>query len=513
MIAGDGLRIEVLEHSAPEKLSDDERLWLYNCRDILNQMRVGLGVRQDVARADTRQQLKHDLELSPIIAEVNQIGMPVDLKVRAELMHKVATIQEKYLHELRQIVKKARKGDEDFNASKRKKEERLFNPNSSSQVARYLFVDRQLEPQLNNKGNIWEEGDGWSTSESALLAIDDMPGVDRLDRLFIDRLLRFKGASKVLGTYFSEDFLREDARLAKHPDLKTLFTRYNLLPISGRWASSPNVQNWPKIGIINTRSMLVAPPGHVIVSGDKAQIEARIFAIMSDDRITVDAFLEGIDIHTLNYATLMTETEAKMWEEYHRVLAMPKMEKEKRRLLAKGYCYLEQFGGEVAKLYKMLRHNRDKVTNERPFRNKTLSDIEMCHNNWHRAHPGTKTYQEKVKKLVRRQGFIREEYSGRIRHFPFGPSKMNEPVNHTIQGASAGMMNAATKAIADAIPFRKWSPWTGIFGQTHDWVGVFVPEEKEKEAVGILEEALSETWRGMPFPTDITVTRDVGSAG
>lgn len=83
----------------------------------------------------------------------------------------------------------------------------------------------------------------------------------------------------------------EDGRL--HP-------QWMIHKITGRWGSSPNVQNVSKRaggGRVNLRSMFVAPPGYVFVGADFAQLEARIIAAASQDPFLLGVFQREEDIH------------------------------------------------------------------------------------------------------------------------------------------------------------------------------------------------------------------------
>ncbi|KKL23324.1 hypothetical protein LCGC14_2426510, partial [marine sediment metagenome] len=74
-----------------------------------------------------------------------------------------------------------------------------------------------------------------------------------------------------------------------------LHSSWDVHKITGRWGSSPNVQNWPKQnmkGRPNLRSQVVAPPGKTLVGADYAQLEARIIGMMSGDPFLVETFMD-----------------------------------------------------------------------------------------------------------------------------------------------------------------------------------------------------------------------------
>ena len=62
--------------------------------------------------------------------------------------------------------------------------------------------------------------------------------------------------------------------------------------------------------------------------------------------------------------------------------------------------------------------------------------------------------------------------------------------------------NQALDKLCEAIPFRGWSPFSGVVLQVHDYIGAYVPENRAKEAEKIIEELMHFEYRGVQFPAE-----------
>jgi hypothetical protein len=60
-----------------------------------------------------------------------------------------------------------------------------------------------------------------------------------------------------------------------------------------------NLQNPPKVDKSRMRYAIIAPPGHVIVDADQAQIEARLVAVCAGQHDLVEQFARGEDVYSL----------------------------------------------------------------------------------------------------------------------------------------------------------------------------------------------------------------------
>lgn len=159
-----------------------------------------------------------------------------------------------------------------------------FNLNSPKQLGEVLFERMGLKSVKKTKGK-----NGWSTDNEVLTALAEEEEIGRL-------ILEYRSIAKLKSTY--TDAL---PRLI-NPRTGRVHTSYNqTVTNTGRLSSSdPNLQNIP----IRTeegrriRHAFIAPPGHLILSADYSQIELRVLAHLSGDKVFCHAFANDQDIHT-----------------------------------------------------------------------------------------------------------------------------------------------------------------------------------------------------------------------
>jgi len=159
-----------------------------------------------------------------------------------------------------------------------------FNIHSSQQLGRILFEKLGLPTQKKTRKKT-----GYSTDVDVLTYLarhHELPAL----------ILEHRTLSKLKSTY--SDALMQ----LLHPETGRIHTSFNqTVTATGRLSSSePNLQNIP----IRTeegrriRSAFVPAEGWQMLSADYSQVELRILAHVSGDRILIEAFDENEDIHT-----------------------------------------------------------------------------------------------------------------------------------------------------------------------------------------------------------------------
>jgi DNA polymerase I-like protein with 3'-5' exonuclease and polymerase domains len=140
-------------------------------------------------------------------------------------------------------------------------------------------------------------------------ALEHFRGKDDL----VDGILAYSDLNKLMTTYvvpyLGGDITRtlngkskivEKRSILLKGRVHTDFVQYGTE--TGRFSSrNPNLQNIPNPRTANgkaIRNLFVAPPEHKLVVADYSQIEPRIIASFSEDRVMKQSYLEGEDIYT-----------------------------------------------------------------------------------------------------------------------------------------------------------------------------------------------------------------------
>lgn len=180
-----------------------------------------------------------------------------------------------------------------------------FDISSPQQAAEVLYNRLGLPVQYGKKGQI-------TTDKSALESLRGMHPV-------IEPFEEYRSIEKLDSGYVESVRKRIDPVDGKlHPTFLIHGT------VTGRLSTEdPNVQNWPRPehGGVEIKAMFLAGPDRKIVMADYSQIELRIAAHCSQEPAWVNAFRNGVDIHSqtahkcYNLTCDVTEVK-KLYEEY-----------------------------------------------------------------------------------------------------------------------------------------------------------------------------------------------------
>ncbi len=316
-----------------------------------------------------------------------------------------------------------------------------FNINSPKQLSDVLF--RELDLPNKSKG---------STRESVL---DGMLGLHPI----VEHLLYFREMTKILSTYVEplyQNCTEKDGIYSIHTDFKQTGTT------SGRFSSvNPNLQNLPLDGAwaMRVRECFVARKGFKLLGMDYSQMELRIMADISNDKLLIQDFVNGIDVHSATAARVLNK---KILEITH-----------KERSLGKTVNFGMIFGQTSFGLSSLLGIDRDKAGEY----------ITAYFDNY----KGVEEYMRKTEYEAFERGYVQTMF-GTTRNIAGIRSKnrrlrsaaAREAINMPIQGSEADIMKLVMKELYKYVS-EKYPKRGYILLQIHDEI-VFEIEE------GIVEE-------------------------
>jgi DNA polymerase-1 len=183
-----------------------------------------------------------------------------------------------------------------------------FNLNSPKQLGHILYEKLQL-PVPGKRGKT-------KAPSTAADVLGELSAQHELPK----RVLEYRELAKLKSTYI--DVLPA----AIHPRTGRLHTRFHQTgTATGRLSSSdPNLQNIPirtEMGN-RIRAAFVADPGWQLVGADYSQIELRVLAHMSEDKVLIEAFRRGEDIHARTAQEILNVPPLMQTGEHRRVAKM-----------------------------------------------------------------------------------------------------------------------------------------------------------------------------------------------
>ena len=380
------------------------------------------------------QKLYRDIEepLIPVLARMESSGVRVDvssLRDFADSLRRQAVEKEALVRELA--------GEPSLNVS------------SPKQVGEVLFEKLRLDPKAKKS-----KTGSWSTDETTLQELADRSPI-------IDAILDYRGTRKLLSTYiepFPSYISERDGRV------HTTFNQ--ALTATGRLSSSnPNLQNIPirtEQGREIRKAFVAGRPGWVMMSADYSQIELRVMAHFCGDENLVNAFNEGVDVHSATAAKIFG-------------IPVGEVSAEQRRI-AKTTNFGIMYGISAFGLSQRLRCSRTEA--------KRLID------DYFASFPSIRNFIDRTLDNARSKGYV-ETMFGRRRYVPDVNSHNGNvrqfaernAVNAPIQGTAADIIKLAMIAVDRALAENGLN--SRVVLQIHDELLLEVPAD-EIEAVSRL---------------------------
>jgi len=364
-----------------------------------------------------------DAPLVPVLARMEDAGVKIDLAALEEMSVKLQ----------RESAAKARDIYERCGVE--------FNINSPKQLGDMLFNKLALPMPVK-----YGKGKKISTAVDVLEGLAADHEVPRL-------VLEYRQLTKLKSTYV--DALPALIR-SQSGRVHTTFGQTGTA--TGRLSSTnPNLQNIPirtELGR-EIRAAFIAEPGHVLLAADYSQIELRLLAHFSKDKLLVEAFRRGDDIHTLTASQVFGVPPLMVTPDHRR----------QAKVVNFGIVYglsafglSQQLGIEPGEARKFIEAYFEKYAGVRAFIDATLEQTRR---------------DQKVKTLF-----------GRIRPIPDINSKNatqrgfaeRTAVNTPLQGTAADLIKLAMIRIDEEI--RKRGLKSRMTLQVHDELVFEVPESE-----------------------------------
>lgn len=335
-------------------------------------------------------------EVKPVLLAMEKVGIMIDVGVFKKLSKKLDA-KIKVLE--REIKKEA---GEDFNIS------------SPIQLKEVLFEKLKLPHE-----DLKRTKTGISTAAMELRKI-------AREHKIIKPILEYRELTKLLSTYLKPLPSMVDKNSRLH-------TNYGQDTSTGRITSEePNLQNIPIKGKLGPeiRAAFVAKKGYKLISADYSQIELRVVACLAQDKVMIEAFSSGQDIHTKTASELFG-------------IDVKKVNHDLRRI-AKTVNFGVLYGMSPYGLSQALGIDQDKAAKyiERYFH----------------IHSGIKNYCNRMIDQAKSEGYI-ETLFGFRRDLPNinSPHRMQAEaeeriaINTPVQGTAAEILKLAMIHLADQL--------------------------------------------------------------
>lgn len=326
-----------------------------------------------------------------------------------------------------------------------------FNINSPKQLGVILFEKLGLPAIKKTKT-------GYSTAADVLEKLQSK-------HVVVKHILDYRMLSKLKSTYI------DGLIKVVHDDDSKVHTRYQqALTATGRLSSTdPNLQNIPirlEEGRKIRKAFVPSKPDWILFAADYSQIELRVLAHMCGDEVLVEAFREGMDIHTRTAMNVFG-------------VESPEEVTSNMRRTAKAVNFGIVYGISDYGLSQSLDITRKEAA----------TFIE----NYLASFPGVKGYMDSIIKEAKKQGYVttilnRRRYLPEINSSNFNLRSFAErtAMNTPIQGSAADIIK---KAMIDMdARLKAEGLQTKLLLQVHDELIFEAPQEE----VEILERIVPE---------------------
>ena len=246
---------------------DLEQIKEYACEDADITFQLKLLLDKELSNFGVRKLFNEvEMPLLKVLVQMEQAGLTIDPRVLDDY---AVTLREQIIELETCIIELA--GEH-------------FNISSPKQLGYILFEKLMLDPKAKRT-----KTKQYSTGEEILVNLQDKHPI-------INKILEHRGLKKLLSTYVET--------LPQMINIQTgrIHSSFNqTIAATGRLSSTnPNLQNIPirdENGREIRKAFIASNNDHTFLSADYSQIELRIMAAVSGDKVMTEAFRNGEDIH------------------------------------------------------------------------------------------------------------------------------------------------------------------------------------------------------------------------
>ncbi len=392
---------------------------------------------------------KIEFPLVGVLAKMERAGVKLD----STSLSDYAVVLEKDILELRDKIYEMA-GEE-------------FNILSPKQLGGILFEKLKISKEVKKT-----KTKQYSTSEDVLSKLTDKHPI-------VENVLEFRTLRKLLSTYVEA--------LPRLVNEKTslLHTSYNqAVAATGRLSSNnPNLQNIPireERGREIRKSFIPSEKEHVLLSADYSQIELRLMAHMSNDQLMINAFMDGLDIHSSTAA---------------KIFGVPvEMVSREQRGKAKTANFGIIYGISAFGLSQRMNIGRSEA--------KELID------SYFSTYPGVRKYMDESIQEAREKGYV-ETMLGRRRYLKDINSRNavvrgfaeRNAINAPIQGSAADIIKIAMIRISDRLSTGGYQ--SKMIMQVHDELVFDVPNAELDQIIELVKDSMETAYKlSVPLVVD-----------
>jgi len=299
----------------------------------------------------------------------------------------------------------------------------------------------------------------------------------------VEVILEYRGLAKLKSTYL-------DA-LPKliNPRTNKIHTSYNQAVVAtGRLSSNnPNLQNIPirtEQGRKVRKAFIPSDKDHVLLAADYSQIELRIFASMSREPNMMEAFRQGVDIHTATAARVFGVEIAEVSRE----------QRSKAKMVNFGIIYgISAFG--LAERLSISRTEAKEIMTQ-----------------YFEKYPGIKDFMQQLIDFAKANEFVETIHKRRryLRDINSGNGMMRSfaernAINAPVQGSAADMIKIAMVRVHQELIDKNLK--SRMIMQVHDELVLDVLKTEQEEVKEIVERCMVEA---MPLEVPVEVDMKFG---